>query len=482
MGSSGFILSQALVVHPGGWSLRFLDPSSHTPLGLSVWRCPRRLASPGGFLTIHNTDGVHPTYFLLDQSFLLPCHYHFLPPFNHQITRIYITGHGRLFCSFLTVIYRDSTYRRIRRCDKMMYPSYGVQTLDAIPVSYPQDVFFDDLSTQMTVSQARRLSRSSYGHQRAGSAMRIVKPTSANNSPRSSMLLNRRRTMMAESWASRQPQQQVMDYLSITHGVDAMPSRTDTGRPLSWHPSSHQQQLQHQQPQQSYYQYQQQQNQHPQQQMGYPFPTPSMYAERNDLYYGPHPQFSPMMASYSNDTSPSSTFSPLPSSSVEAAQYMTTGMFNHNGQRATPLLASTNNGQVNEPFPVLDGTTTEKGHAPGGLDWNSFIMQGFNNTSPPTPETFSQSQQPQPAVSETSMPYQALDEPEEEGEILVGMGLYDTPDKFDQDPQLDNYRYTASSLLGPSFRLPEARGKGLKLEETWEPPKSEPEEEEEDDE
>ena len=108
-------------------------------------------------------------------------------------------------------------------------------------------------------------------------------------------------------------------------------------------------------------------------------------------------------------------------------------------------------------------------------------MQGFNNTTPPTPEAFSQNQQ-QPTVSEAAVPYQPLDEPEEEGEILVGMGLYDTPDKFDEDPQLNNYRSTVSSLLGSSYRPQEPRGKGLKLEETWEPPKAEEEEEEDDDE
>jgi hypothetical protein len=83
---------------------------------------------------------------------------------------------------------------------------------------------------------------------------------------------------------------------------------------------------------------------------------------------------------------------------------------------------------------------------------------------------------------ESSVPYQPLEEPaEEEGEILVGMGLYDTPEKHDEDPQLNNYRSTVSSLLGSSFRPMEPRGKGLKLEETWEPPKSDDEDEENED-
>lgn len=117
-----------------------------------------------------------------------------------------------------------------------------------------------------------------------------------------------------------------------------------------------------------------------------------------------------------------------------------------------------------------------------GWDWNNFIMHGFGSTTPPTPETLPQSQLSQPVVSE-DIQYQALDDAsEEEGEILVGMGLYDAPEKFNEDPQLNNYRSTVSSLLGSSFRGCEPSGKGLKLEETWEPPKSDDEEDDDDEE
>lgn len=103
----------------------------------------------------------------------------------------------------------------------------------------------------------------------------------------------------------------------------------------------------------------------------------------------------------------------------------------------------------------------------------------MSHTTPPTPDSMLYPQQPQPAVSECSE--RCNDEPEDEGEILVGMGLYDTPDKYDEDPQLNNYRSTATSLFGSSYRSMEPTGKGLKLEETWEPPKSDDEEEEDDD-
>ncbi|KOS19228.1 hypothetical protein ESCO_000460 [Escovopsis weberi] len=129
-----------------------------------------------------------------------------------------------------------------------------------------------------------------------------------------------------------------------------------------------------------------------------------------------------------------------------------------------------------EPCATFNGLM----ESPSGLDWNGFVMQGYDTTSPPTPDTFltamTTTQLPQPAITEAY--YQTPDEPEDDGEILVGMGLYD--DKREEDPQLNNYRYTVSSLLGTTFRPQEPRGKGLKLEETWEPPKSDDEEEEED--
>ena len=98
--------------------------------------------------------------------------------------------------------------------------------------------------------------------------------------------------------------------------------------------------------------------------------------------------------------------------------------------------------------------------------------------APPTPDDIQPVQQPQPLVpAEDSIPYQPLEEPEEEeGEILIGMGLYDAPDKTDTDPELDNYRTSASHLLGTTYR----RGQGLKLEEAWEPPASDDEDDGED--
>ncbi|KAL7925344.1 hypothetical protein ACQKWADRAFT_283739 [Trichoderma austrokoningii] len=329
----------------------------------------------------------------------------------------------------------------------MLHSSYG-GTMAAEPFhSYQYDRFYDNTQhTQMALSQVtQRLSRAS-----AGSSLRVVKPSSTSTSPRSSAAKSRRRTVISDSQAARR--QQVLDYISSTQNTESF-APTRQPRPVSWHPSSHLQTPQFEYiPQQTFYEY----------------PT---------MQHGYHTTFqpSPPMASYSNSTSPSSNFSPLPLP-YQSTEAMTTAPANEwqtANQSAPyyPTLADNQfmNGAVNERSPT------------DALNWNSYIYQGFSETSPPTPDSFLPSaQQPQPEVPEAAI--QPLDEYEEEGEILVGMGLYDTPGKYDEDPHLNNYRSTVSSLLGASYKHQEPTGKGLKLEETWEPPKSDDEEEDDEEE
>jgi len=101
-------------------------------------------------------------------------------------------------------------------------------------------------------------------------------------------------------------------------------------------------------------------------------------------------------------------------------------------------------------------------------------------TAPPTPELIHPAQRVETKVvtDEPMKTYECLEEDESEGEILYGMGLYDPPEKFAEDAALDLHRSTIFSLLGSSDDYPS--GKGLKLEEAWEPPASEDEEDEQD--
>ncbi|KAL7931151.1 hypothetical protein V8C35DRAFT_282790 [Trichoderma chlorosporum] len=278
--------------------------------------------------------------------------------------------------------------------------------------------------------------------QRVGMATRVVKPSSASNSPRSSAAKSRRRTMVNDSQASQTARrhQQVLQYLSGSQlPQEAMPG--SQRRPVSWHPS-----MIMQSPQDEYLQ------------------TPSfdwlpsmMQHGQYDNYYSSS-QPSPPMASYSNNTSPSPTFSP-PSPTYLGVETMA----------ARPV----DSWQLAACYPNMSEDRFTMSTLNNAVDAYSL---GYMETTPPTPSSYIPTQQLQPAVPEASI--QVVDEPEEEGEILIGMGLYDTPGKYEEDPHLNNYRSTVSSLLGSSIRPREPTGKGLKLEETWEPPKSDDEEDE----
>ncbi|EGX91432.1 hypothetical protein CCM_05590 [Cordyceps militaris CM01] len=354
-------------------------------------------------------------------------------------------------------------YQQHRDSKMMQHPVYGMPPQSA--AGYPQQMYYDDFN--MGQAPGRRLSRGSMG-QRIGTAMRVMKPASANNSPRSAILAARRRTMMNDGTNPRR-QQQVLDYLNTAQNLglprqDAVPSQ---GRPLSWHPSSHlvvpQANFQHTTGTN-------------------PISTPNMYTDYQDMYFGAGSQYSPMVESYSTNTSPASAFSPLPASfPLENEQYYGTDGWDMT-QKPGALYTPTEECQM---FPNSLPSNMVSGQVQGnnGVDWNNFIMHGFNRTSPPTPETFLQPPQHyQQSMQERPAPYPQVEPAEEEeGEILVGMGLYDTPEKHQEDPQLNNYHSTVTSLLGSTFRLTEPVGKGLKLEETWEPPKSDDEDEDEDD-
>lgn len=112
------------------------------------------------------------------------------------------------------------------------------------------------------------------------------------------------------------------------------------------------------------------------------------------------------------------------------------------------------------------------------VDWSKFATQEFNQvTAPPTPEDFVPLNQSEPTLaSDDFIPYQPLEDDETEGEVLIGMGLYDTPEKT-----MLNLHQNGSSLLGSSFEYPEPTGKGLKLEAAWEPPAMEDDDEDDQD-
>ena len=108
-------------------------------------------------------------------------------------------------------------------------------------------------------------------------------------------------------------------------------------------------------------------------------------------------------------------------------------------------------------------------------DWTQFTS-GF--TSFPQPETldFLPIQHPLEPPQNIDVKVTPLI-PKKQSKELVGMGLYDHPDR-DSPSSLD-YSALSPGYLVNSHR--ESVGKGLKLEETWQPPQNPEEEEAEDD-
>ncbi|KAL2760537.1 hypothetical protein ACRALDRAFT_2031579 [Sodiomyces alcalophilus JCM 7366] len=357
-----------------------------------------------------------------------------------------------------------------------MMPStfLGISNPDISTSLHHPGVFMEDMSRQMAISQAsRRLSRGSNGQQRTmGNAMRIVKPTSANSSPRSS---SRRRTLMNDASLVARRRQYAVDQAMLPAYVSDVTNQTPSGRPLSWHPSTYQQ---------PYYTHapglQQEQHLSP-----CHFPI-SAFQDDHDLVSAHRPQYSPVPAAYSCSASPNSAFSPvsLPFDAVDTTPYLPAEGWNLTQQQQQQPLPSYVSSMNTASYPELFPTHPTSEFATDSSTqhhWGNFAAQGFNSTTPPTPENLSGMQQPQLAVTtEESIPYQPLDEAEEEGEILVGMGLYDAPEKYDEDPHLSNSRSAMSSLLGSPYRRREGTGKGLKLEEPWQPPESDDEEQEQD--
>ncbi|KAI1351730.1 hypothetical protein F5Y01DRAFT_314456 [Xylaria sp. FL0043] len=313
----------------------------------------------------------------------------------------------------------------------------------------------------------RRISRHPNGQRTPGS-MRVVKPSSANNSPQNMMA--RRRTLMNDGNMARR-RQQALDQAILQQMQDASPYYTNrqdpvkqNSRPVSWHPSSHipnAQQMHMQMPQVDFNQFAMA--------MSTPYHARECFTGYQNL--------PPTPAAYSGHTSPASGYSPLlPCGSVP--QYTALpGYVTTDTSVPAPHMVSSyfNTSSSPDAAGELPAYTSQ---AP--YDWNTYASHGLQScTAPPTPEEFQGVHQPQSVASEESIPYQPLEQTEneeEEGEILFGMGLYDLPSKADTDPELGHYRTTTSQFLDSTYRS----GKGWKLEEAWEPPATDDEDAEED--
>lgn len=238
--------------------------------------------------------------------------------------------------------------------------------------------------------------------------------------------------------------------------ANGQPLTKRAARPVSWHPSSHL-------PARNYA-YSQQGSQ-------YTYPTYSGVGLLNTQAFPPTP------SAFSGYASPSSVFSPpsLPYSAFEGNSYFST---NWHGTTSSTSPTSPSPDFSGLPAPCLPLTAQTSPAIEALPDWDSFNANGFSRavSTPPTPEDnlFAESMAHKlPSHAQET----AVEEDEDDGEILIGMGLYDPPDKFDTDPTLETYRSSVAGLLGAAYKYPEPTGKGLKLEDAWEPPETEDEEE-----
>lgn len=341
-------------------------------------------------------------------------------------------------------------------------PSFVGASLPGVPpVHYVHDALFEDLSKQMSISASRRQSRGNSAL--SGNAMRVVKPSSANNSPRNNLTNQRRRTLMNDPLYIQRTQQMMEQTYLHTPGPEVYgnggyygPVKRTT-RPISWHPSTQLPQT---------YQLPAASTQTPQ----YPFPT---YCDYD--FCTPPAQMPPTPAAYSAYSSPVSTFSPLtlPAyTTYELPQHQNyaSPVWNVSAAPVAPSMSSTSyvqtpalvDNMVYTPAPAPQ--YLEPSYSP--LSWTNVPSTASSHhvTTPPTPEDLPNTQLPDLLAKQDHdlavySPPEVHEEEEEEGDILVGLGLYDPPEKL--------------TLLGASF---ESSGKGLKLEDAWEPPAPEEEE------
>ncbi|KAI1429417.1 hypothetical protein F5Y12DRAFT_401691 [Xylaria sp. FL1777] len=352
----------------------------------------------------------------------------------------------------------------------MMPSVFGANVLQIPPPTYTNQTILDDFSRQQPVfPDSFRTTPRHHNGQRTSGAMRVVKPSSANNSPQTMMA--RRRTLMNDSNMARR-RQQALDQAILQQMQDTSSYYTSyhdpvkqNSRPVSWHPSSHvpnAEQMHMQIPQVDFSQF------------AMAMATPY---HAKECFTG-YPNLPPTPTAYSGHTSPVSGFSPsLPYCPVTQSTVLPAYITADTLVPAPQVVSSCfNPGGSPDATGELSAYTNQ-----ASFDWHAYPPHGLQScTAPPTPDEFLGVHQPQPVPSEESIPYQPLEESEneeEEGEILVGMGLYDLPSKTDTDPELDHYRTTTSQFLDSTYRS----GKGWKLEEAWEPPATDDEDDTEED-
>ncbi|KXX78097.1 hypothetical protein MMYC01_204196 [Madurella mycetomatis] len=382
--------------------------------------------------------------------------------------------------------------------------------------AYTVDTMLNEISRQL-VGNTKRYSRGLSGQQRVPTAMRISKPGSANNSPRSSTLQSRRRTLIGDGFQGRLVSPAVESTYLPTPASE-IPSEPfyeqncRPARPISWHPSPH---------------YHTQQPLYPQQASSTPACSYPIYGEVDILASLQH--LPPTPAIYSGYASPTESFSPL---SLPYSSFSSQPVYSPLSQPAPvqhEQQGQQEEQQEEEQAPAAFRSSPCVGYSPTAalpelayppatrLTDDSLVWESYppcsslldRHTAPPTPEDFAYSITPNDAAAsevaeargqkETAYQTVIVDDSgddESEGEILYGMGLYDAPDHSKGATDEDNsslgmlHRSAIVSLLSSRDAdragaeedcSDTGKGLGLKLEDAWEPPASDDEEDADED-
>ncbi|KAF2199675.1 hypothetical protein GQ43DRAFT_107136 [Delitschia confertaspora ATCC 74209] len=284
----------------------------------------------------------------------------------------------------------------------------------------------NDVSLQMAASQlSRQPSRASAGLS-AHRPSRIQKPKSNHNSPRA---LERRKTTSGTKQYATLDDHYKMMYGSFESQEEVVPDHPVPSRPLSWHPSSAQFHvppgLSANAPNSS---------------------APSYTSARNSAYGSDFYSLSPR-----NSLHPDQVISQFPQSKVIIGSRSSESSFQEPSQQTSRHSYAASSYSPHSPDPWYLQEWQRKTQAQsacperGGLSY-------FLPIQHPSAEVYQESTMQD-------------DDAEEPGKELVALGLYDQPE--------DTLGWGSSSLL-------EGTGKGLKLEETWQPPEDMEDEDDED--
>ena len=287
-------------------------------------------------------------------------------------------------------------------------------------------------------------------------ASRILKTNSAGNSPQG---IQRRRTtsshITSQHQSDRLPQNTQNPRQSMGHYPIPYPASVNATRPVSWHPTvargrgmdrrSHHE-------------------------------VPARYSGAGYQTMAVHGLPTPMTQPDFNTEAPIDQYFSLDGSSVSYQQQpMPYNQYNSTGlsldttyQSALPFGPQYYMQYPSMPLAQASSTTSAIGYPTQA--WAESLRPFPTHTAPPSPD-FLPIQNPMDVWDGSLGPVNPL--PRKQSKELVGMGLYDQPDRTSFSMGSINESYVGSYGIDPQ------QGKGLKLEETWEPPEEDKESDDE---